>query len=102
MASHHQPTEPELLPGDIVQVIDKADRWFTALLVVEGVRSWGLQTHALMPTAEGVCPAYYRIAREAVVRVGTAALVDAEVATARKDAEATARAVAKESTEEEK
>lgn len=98
MASHHQP-EPAPrppLPGDIVQVTDRQDRWFMALLVVEEFRRWGLKAHALVPTEDGVAQAYYRIAHGKYELVGTSRLIDADTARARKDAEQTARLLQKE------
>jgi hypothetical protein len=85
-----------VLPGDIVQITDQQERWFQALLVVEEVRRWGVQGHALVPGPNGVQRAYYRVAHDRYQLVGTAALVEADVARARKTAEETAREIAAE------
>lgn len=79
------------LPGDLVQITDPQDKWHMAILVVEEARRWGLKTHALVPTPTGVQPAYYRIAHGKFAKVGTAALVDREIAQARETMIATIR-----------
>lgn len=102
MASHHQADPPAVLPGDIVQVTDPAERWYLALLIVEQVHKWGLAAHANQMTDDGVKPAYCRIAHGKYALVGTAALVEGELAQARKVAVAAAREIAKESKQGEK
>lgn len=84
------PEPPAALPGDIVQVTDQSDSWYLALLVVEEARSWGLKAHALLPTAEGVRQAYYRLQHGKYQVVGAAVLVEAEIAKARELAQRTA------------
>jgi hypothetical protein len=100
MASHHQaatdPPRPPL-PGDIVQVIDKADRFYLALLIVQTARTWGVQAEMPAFDADGKPAVIYARLREGSYQVvGTAALVSGELAQARRDAEETARLVAKE------
>lgn len=89
-----QPSGP--LPGDVVQVTDKADKWFTTLLVVEENRRWGLMAYMPTVTPDGVAPAYYRLAHGAYRVVGIAALVPGEIAEARQLAIQTARDLARE------
>jgi hypothetical protein len=85
----------DILPGDIIQVTDQAHGWHTALLIVEGVRHWGVQAYTLQITPDGVGQGYNRLKHGQFEKVGTARLVEKEVASARRDAEQTAREVAR-------
>jgi len=78
-----------ILPGDVIQITDRQDAWFQMLLLVEENRSWGVKAHAMIPTEAGVQTAYYRVPHGKFARVGTAALVEAEIAKARETMVAT-------------
>lgn len=40
-------------PGDIVQITDEEHPWYPALLIVDEVKSWGVQAACLMPQSNG-------------------------------------------------
>lgn len=89
---------PDPLPGDILQIIDESHRDYTLLAVIEEVRSWGVGAVITHAAPEGQPPhrLYTRLKREQFVVCGNAALVPGELAEARKQAIATAEAVARE------
>lgn len=83
-------------PGDLVQIIDKADARFGAILLVQEARRWGvggimqaLQGQQLVESYQRVKPAQFAV-------VGAAAVMSPEVAGARADSLKTAQAAAQE------
>jgi hypothetical protein len=58
--------------GDIVQIVDKKERFYPCLLIVTEVKSWGIQGYLHVP---GKGQAYYRIGNGKFVVVGHAVLV---------------------------
>ena len=61
--------------GDIVQIVDETHPWFPALLVVDEVKSWGVQAFAFMiqsnDGSEPVTHAYNRIEFSKIEKVGS-------------------------------
>ena len=66
-------------PGDIVQITDPSHPWYPALLIVDEVKSWGVQAFALIPKSnngsEPVALAYNRLKFEAIETVGRAVIL---------------------------
>lgn len=60
--------------GDIIQIIDQKDNWYPCLLIVDEVKSWGVQAYILIPNNDGRDPgiAYYRISNGKFESVGVA------------------------------
>lgn len=66
-----------LQAGDIVQITDPQHQWYPALIVVDEVKSWGIQGYTLIVT-NGPEPngrAYIRLKSAVYERVGMAVLV---------------------------
>jgi len=60
--------------GCIVQITDESDPWFPCLLIVDEVKSWGIQGYlTIPPNATG--NAYYRIENGKFEFVGIAKIV---------------------------
>jgi len=60
-------------PGDVVQIDpDHDERFGGCFLVVSAVKPWGVQGYVSIPDAGRAARAYYRLKREAMVRVGSA------------------------------
>jgi hypothetical protein len=59
--------------GDIIQITDEKDKWYPCLLVVDGIKPWGVQAYALIPNNNGdkTDTAYYRIEYKKFEKVGT-------------------------------
>jgi hypothetical protein len=55
--------EQEVAKNDIIQVNQSVPHWFRCLLVVDEVRSWGVQAYCAIPAAHGATPgdAYIRL-----------------------------------------
>lgn len=48
--------------GNIIVVTNPENKWFGCLLVVDGIKSWGVQAFAVIPHANEYAKfAYYRI-----------------------------------------
>jgi hypothetical protein len=101
MASHNQPDPPaQPLPGDIVQVTDRASSHYMELLTVETVRPTFTGGFFQVRGPDGDIELdYVRVRSGQYEKVGTAALVSADIAAARRNAAQTARELAKESKE---
>jgi len=69
----------ELEKGDIVQIVDEGHAWFPALLIVDEVKSWGVQAVTLVPKAndgsEPVARLYNRLPWALIEKVGKANIV---------------------------
>ena len=66
--------------NDIVQIIDEAHPWYPALLVVDEVKSWGVQAYCHVPQSNienETAQAYNRLKNEQIVKVGHAEVVNA-------------------------
>lgn len=73
----------ELQVNDIVQITDPTHPWFTCLLQVDEVRSWGVIAelripNSNIPSAENVGSAYNRLNNGTFEKVGTAVVVPEE------------------------
>lgn len=42
-----------LLPGDLVQITDENHRWYPTVIVVDEIKTFGIQGFAFMPTNDG-------------------------------------------------
>lgn len=62
--------------GDIVQITNTKCEWYPCLLIVDEVKTWGIQGYVLVPTPSGVGSAYYRVNTEDFDKVGKAIIVD--------------------------
>jgi hypothetical protein len=62
--------------GDIIQITDEANRWYPCLLVVDEVKSWGVQAYLTVPTNddEPNGNAFYRIENGKFEKVGQAVI----------------------------
>lgn len=59
--------------GDVVQVdIQSGDAFAGCLVVVEEIKSFGVQGYALIPDRDGPKLAYYRATTKQIAHVGTA------------------------------
>ena len=69
----------EIKVGDIVQITDETNRWYPCLLIVDEVKSWGIQGYITIPTNDDEWNgnAYYRIENGKFEKVGSAVLVPA-------------------------
>jgi hypothetical protein len=67
----------ELKTGDIIQITDQGNKWYPCLLIVDEVRTWGVQAYITIPSSDGepLGNAYYRIPNGQFVKVGTAEIV---------------------------
>lgn len=68
----------EYTKNDIVQIIDDAHPWYPALLIVDEVKTWGVQAYCHIPTANdsnNTQQAFTRLNNEQIERVGIAAIV---------------------------
>lgn len=67
---------------DIVQIVDSKHPWFPCLLIVDEVKSWGVQAYVLVPSSnDGSKPpslAVNRLEYDEIVRVGASAIVEKE------------------------
>ena len=68
----------KILEGDIIQITDPEDNWFPALLVVDEVKSWGVQAYLHYVHNDGTPTglAYYRISDGSFTKVGRAIVID--------------------------
>lgn len=78
----HEPAEdaPELAPGDIVQITDERPGLVGALLMVEEVKTWGVQgfIHHVASFQES-SRIYLRLEHNRFERIGRAVMVPADV-----------------------
>jgi hypothetical protein len=67
----------ELLCGDIIQVTDETHHWYPCLLIVQEVRTWGVQAYLVIPdnTDGPNGTAYIRIEKGAYECVGAAVVL---------------------------
>lgn len=67
----------EIEKGDIIQITDEADKWFPCILVVDEVKTWGVQAYITIPRNDGepLGNAYYRIENGKFEKVGSASIV---------------------------
>ena len=60
--------------GDIVQIIDETHPWVPALLVVDEVKSWGVQAYVIVPQKNDgseQCGQYFnRLTSDKIKKVG--------------------------------
>ena len=65
--------------GDIIQIIDESHSWFPALLIVDEVKSWGVQAYCISPLSnDGSIPvgnAYNRLKFDQIEKVGQAVII---------------------------
>jgi hypothetical protein len=68
--------------NDIVQITDASHPWFPALLIVDEVKSWGVQAFALVPQSndgsQKCSQAFNRLNNNQVEKVGQATIVNDE------------------------
>lgn len=68
--------ENNVAPGNIVQITNESHPWFPALLIVDEVKSWGVQAYAIIPKkndgSEPPALAYNRLKYEDIQVVGMA------------------------------
>lgn len=62
-------------PGDIAQVINEKHQWFKCLVIVEEVKSWGIQGYTTIPLQGD---AYIRLNYDEITLVGYADIVTFE------------------------
>lgn len=69
--------EKKIQKGDIIQITDQGNKWFPCLLIVDEVKSWGVQAYITMPRKDGepLGNAYYRLQNGQFEKVGSAAIV---------------------------
>jgi hypothetical protein len=60
---------------DIVQITDIENEWFTALLIVDEVKSWGIQGYIFVPRSGR---AFYRIENGKFEKVGTSLFAEVD------------------------
>lgn len=66
--------------GDIVQIVDEDHHWFPCLIVVDEVKSWGIQGYAMIPNNDPnteTSNAYIRLTEGQYQEVGRAAIIAA-------------------------
>lgn len=67
------------MSGDIIQITKTDDPWFPALLIVDEVKSWGVQAYTILPQSndgsEKPGNAYRRLKFELFEKVGVAAMI---------------------------
>lgn len=65
-----------VVKGDIIQITDETDNWYPCLLIVDVVKSWGVQAYLTIPSnKERNGNAYYRIDNDKFEVVGAAVVV---------------------------
>lgn len=66
-----------LQQGDIVQITDETHAWYPCLIIVDEVKSWGIQGFTIIPTNDQKPNgrAYIRLKSAVYERVGIATLV---------------------------
>ena len=65
----------EFEKGDIIQITDEDNKWYPCLLIVDEVKSWGVQAYITIPRVDGVGNAYGRVEYGKFEKVGKASLV---------------------------
>lgn len=67
--------EQKLEKGSIVQIANEDHQWFPCLIVVDEIKSFGIQGYIVMPTndKEPNMPAYIRLKAEDYILVGQVA-----------------------------
>lgn len=68
--------DPTCEPGDVVQITDDSHPWFPAILVVDEVKTWGVQACVLVPQSNvppsSCSEAWNRLRWGTFERIGTA------------------------------
>ncbi len=68
--------------GDIIQITREDDPWFPALLIVDEVKSWGVQAYVIVPNSNDGSSkpgnAYRRLKAELFEKVGVAVITEGE------------------------
>ena len=64
----------EIKKNDIVQITDENDNWYPCLLIVDEVKSWGIQGYLTIPGPDKG-NAYYRVSNGKFEKVGKANIV---------------------------
>ncbi len=66
----------QIAPGNIIQITDEAHSWYPALLIVDEVKSWGVQAYVIIPKtndgSEAPALAYNRLEYGCFDMVGVA------------------------------
>ena len=59
-------------PGNIIQITDPSDKWYSCLIIISEVKSWGIQGYITIPRNDGepLGQAYYRLKWGQFERVG--------------------------------
>jgi len=66
--------------NDIIQIVDANHPWYPSLLVVDKVKSWGVQAYCYVPQSNSenqTSQAYNRLNNNQIVKVGHAEIVNA-------------------------
>lgn len=61
--------------GDIIQITNPDNEWYSCLLIVDEVKGWGVQAYLYIPKSGD---AYYRVANGEFTKVGEAILVNSD------------------------
>ena len=62
---------------DVIQIVDKTHPWFPSLLIVDEVKSWGVQAYSLIPNSNiehNVSQAFNRLNNDQIAKVGKASI----------------------------
>lgn len=62
----------EVVKGNIIQITNPKNPWYTCILVVDEVKSWGVQGYVTIPLQGD---AFYKVKNEDFVVVGIAKLI---------------------------
>lgn len=57
---------------DVIQITDEKDKWYGSILIIDEVKSWGVQAYVVVPL-QGL--AYYRIENEKFEVIGKAKII---------------------------
>ncbi len=70
----------EIYKGDIIQISNGENKWFPYLLIVDEVKSWGVQAFAFIPSVDGKTGvAHYRVSNGEFIKVGSAEFLVAQI-----------------------
>lgn len=65
--------------GDIIQIVQESHPWFPALLIVDEVKSWGVQAYVITPRSndgsERPARAFNRLMNAQILKVGEATVL---------------------------
>lgn len=65
-----------MIKGDVIQITNKDNKWYPCLLVIDEVKSWGVQAYAFMPSQDGKTQrAFYRIKNGEFENIGIAKVI---------------------------